>query len=460
MISGASILPMVRILAWITFLTLWAAIGIKDWREKRILHRYLLYGFWVVLVGYSLILAGTFMGGRGWIKMFYQWPFYRDLLAHLLISCLAALAMWRAEIWPAGDTKLFMLLAAVFPLLEISGPFHAGWLFLIALINIFIPASLAVFFHSVHFVWSTRLKHYQGFLRQMGWAVEFDYLRQNTRESARVLSAKSREALTAFREDPWTHLRDLGGWALTMFVMALISTALKGFIDSPLLRTLLCFAFLFIWGRVDEFLGSRWAQAAAVTGVGLIIINATEVFWKDVWGSFGILTFFGTFLYLGVKWTMGLLAGQMVMLILPFVGVLGGILPLAFSWSFPDVSLPRTLFPFAVLGAFFGLSFALVRICDDSDHPEIPLENLLTYMVLHRKTHARLREDPEFYEEFFASTYADGLTAEQVVALKDWCPRHQMATVALTKTHSFSHWIFLGYFLTWVLRGHVLQGLY
>ncbi len=71
-----------------------------------------------------------------------------------------------------------------------------------------------------------------------------------------------------------------------------------------------------------------------------------------------------------------------------------------------------------------------------------------------------LREDADFFEEHFATLYADGLTHQQVEALKEWCLREEVAVVPLAPTISFANWIFLGYLLTLLLDGHVLSFVY
>jgi hypothetical protein len=124
-----------------------------------------------------------------------------------------------------------------------------------------------------------------------------------------------------------------------------------------------------------------------------------------------------------------------------------------------DLSWARPMLPLAHMGLFFGSAWVFVWIWEEEEHPDIPRDKVLSYMVLHRGFIRRLREDEDFYQEHFASVYADGLTVSQAEALKTWCAEKGVETVSLTTTMSFANWIFLGYFITWLLGGSVLKGL-
>ena len=53
-----------------------------------------------------------------------------------------------------------------------------------------------------------------------------------------------------------------------------------------------------------------------------------------------------------------------------------------------------------------------------------------------------------------------GLTPDQARVLRAWCRDNEIAEVPLAPTISFANWIYLGYFLTALLQGHVLQAAY
>lgn len=454
------LLGAVWVAAWLTFLALGVVVAVGDFKNKKILHRDLLWGLKAVLLCYAVLLLTSVLGGLGRAGVYYHAVFYRDLLGYLLCSAAAAMALWWAEIWPAGDTKLFMLLSLLYPLMEPTGSQSLELAFLFALINTFIPASLAVFFSAARFIWTSRLKHARGFVAQMGWRVELDYLREKIRRGSGELAGWIGSTAARLAADPWELLKGLASWAVSLFLMALLAASLRTVVASAALRTLLCFAVLLLWERLRAALDSRLAWILGGALVTLLCVRFTDADWAEVWSSLRALSVFGLFLYLGIKCTMGAVSGQVVMLAMPVLGALIGMLsmiPWWGGWAWPRLGELCSLAPLAGLGAFFGLAFVFVRIWDNEEHPDIPPENILSFMVLHRGFLRRLKESPEFYDAHFQTTYADGLTAEQAEALKGWCRENAVSRVPLANTMAFSHWIFVGYLLTWALGGHVLD---
>ena len=90
----------------------------------------------------------------------------------------------------------------------------------------------------------------------------------------------------------------------------------------------------------------------------------------------------------------------------------------------------------------------------------VPVAHIEKFMTLGPDLVARIEEDEDFRNEHFSAFYADGLTGEQAEALREWCAGEGLETVPLAPTISFANWIFLGYFLTRLLEGHVLRFLY
>lgn len=454
------LLPAIRATTWVVFLGLWLLISIRDIRVKKILHRDLRWGLAIAGVAYSLMLLSTVFGHWGWLSVYYRWEFYGDLLVYVLTSTVVALAMWQIRIWPAGDAKLFAFLALVFPMLSISGSFRSGWLFLDVLVNIFFPASFAVFAHAARYIWNSRIQHARAFVAQMGLRREADYLRGRAREIAALAAASARAALSDAaarpREASILVLTRGGQWVYSMFVMALISCGITAFFPMPLLRTLVCFGLFMSYQKYQSRVDRGWILlfAAALTAI-LLLRGDPAAFGREFARSFGYLSVFSMFIGMGMSMSMGAMNGQLVMMLgIPLVGFLVG----ALSWGAGQAAeWLRLLGPLALLGLFFGLSVVIVRIWDDEEHPDIPLDKLLTTMVLHDSFHKLMSEDREFYENHFASRYADGITADQVEAVKAWCAERGIETVPLTTTISFAHWIFLGYFLTFALGGSLLR---
>lgn len=458
--SAGLLLPAVQYTAWAAFLVLWARLAARDWKEQKILHRDLRLGALFVLVCYALILASTVLGAFGLSRIFYSWEFYRDFLWHLAATTVAGLGLWRARIWPAGDAKLYLFLGTIIPLLSISGSFQGGWLFFAVLINIFLPACAWVFVSVVAYLWHSRLKHQRDFVAKLGLRRGVDFAREALARLARDTVGRVKADLEHLRGEPLDLVWGLASWAYSMFLMALLSVGLKGIVDAPAARTAMCFIFLFVWTRAHATLG-KWATPA-VSALCLTIgwAGSGPDFQGELLRAMGALSVFGIFLWLGMRWTVGIMAGEIGMYAIPVLGMLLGLIPMLFWRVWAGVSWFGGLLPLAVLGLFFGLCYVFVRVWEDEDHPDVAGENLLSFMVLHPRFIEKLeKEDPRFFDKHFADNYADGLTDEQVDALRKWCKRKGMATVPLNHTMSFAHWIFLGYFLTWLMGGHVLSRL-
>ncbi|HEX4048777.1 MAG TPA: hypothetical protein VH309_13120, partial [Elusimicrobiota bacterium] len=194
--------------------------------------------------------------------------------------------------------------------------------------------------------------------------------------------------------------------------------------------------------------------------------------WGVLANTFGHISVFSLFIFMGVQVAFKVVAGQTGFMLLPLLFMLPALIPwhrLAL-WLSPArwiaAATPAAPSAFAGMGVwagmglFFGLSLVFVRIWDAESYKSVRAEHVAPYMTLGPAMVEILRADPEFFEEHFSTLYADGLTREQVEALKEWCLREEVEVVPLAPTISFANWIFVGYLLTWILDGHVLRLVY
>ncbi|MBI3566122.1 MAG: prepilin peptidase [Elusimicrobia bacterium] len=128
-------------------LALGAAASFQDWRERKIRNRLILAGlaFAAAAAGGLFLnsLAGHWRWRLGPIGEFYlPARFYPRLALHAALSLGAGFLVWRLSVWPAGDAKLFALLALLAALVDPNLPGFPSYLFLLLLINIFVPAGL------------------------------------------------------------------------------------------------------------------------------------------------------------------------------------------------------------------------------------------------------------------------------------------------------------------------------
>lgn len=535
------LLRSVQVYAWLVFAAAWLQIGRGDWLHQKIRNSYLLYWGRFVLAAYPVLLLGTLMGRSGRITHFLYWAYYPALGVHLGFSLAAALTLWWLRVWPAGDAKLYCLLAAAYPLMTLPGDFHRGLRFFEVLSNIFLPAAGAVFAVSAAYVYRTRLRSQRLFLAQLGARRELDYFRDQSRELweslkpvlARWLarafsggrragrSAKEKGLRAAAEGMRWgveklTHPTETAvgifDWFLSMVLMSLATYYLGRVVQSSFLKAASMFLLFILWGRVQQRLGRAGALAVGTALFGVALYRTPEVDYGLLALSFANISVFTLAIRFGMNWTLRLIAGRMVLVFLSLAGLaavplldyliepllnlavipllqfLVGLVPwgrlarfewlagpsaAAAAWSgaharvtidivapAADWLLSGTTLTWAALGLFFGLALVLARIRDLESFESVEAGRIAAQMMPGPALIEKLREDEEYFVEHFEPLYADGLTAEQAEALKEWCRERGVEAVPLAPTLSFASWIFVGYLLTVLLDGHVFQFLF
>jgi len=188
-----SVILVLRACSAVVFGLAWVFISLRDIKERKVLNRTLLLGAAFAACGYALLAADTALATAGVVSRahpFYVWGFFRASLLHALMCFGAALALWAFGIWPAGDAKLFALLAVLFPLLDGNNLLFPSHLFLAFLLNIFVPAACVVTLQVLRHLWQTRLRHRLSSLRAMGPRIAAAYLWRSLRERAGALRAE------------------------------------------------------------------------------------------------------------------------------------------------------------------------------------------------------------------------------------------------------------------------------
>jgi hypothetical protein len=496
----------------LAFAGLWAVVGYADATHQKIRHAHLFYGLLAAAAGYALLLAHTGLGIAGWTSRYFFWGFYAAAAAHVALSAVVAMALWQLRIWPAGDAKLFVLLAAAYPLMR--GSFNPDRLFLSLLINTFLPAAAFLFLRALWYVFDTRLRSTRPFLAALGWRRELSFLATGAADwvKKRRFSVPDVE-LRPLAGKAWGGLVALAPkalqWLTGMLFMSVASYYLKGALTSPLMLALLCMALFTLWGQVTRLLGRTAARGLLLAGTAALLAWK-PLQWSVLLAIFANVSVFSFCMFLGMNAAVGVVtdgwAGAFRMLapfafmgvslliaqVVRFVsygfwrayhaaldayagigaaagdpnapGFLTGIGPAlkplgqweGFGPLAPYAGKAAQL---AGLGLFFGVAFALVRFWDDEVRPSHRASLLAPNLLLAQSFVDRVAgEDAEFFAEHLSSLYADGLTSEQAQALKQWCADRGVETVPLAPTVSFASWIFLGSAVSLLLAGrHLLE---
>lgn len=461
-------LTFIEVSAFAAFALAWAQMGWVDWNEQKIRNRLLVRWLALVLAAYALLAAHTFLGERGLVSSHIVWSYYGAALAYAAVSAGAGYALWALRVWPAGDVKLFVLLSLYLPLMRLPLDFRSGLRFLEVLINVFIPAAAFLFLTAGEYLWRTRFREQGAVVAGLGWEKWPPLLAQKVREALPALKAGAKEFLRSYR-DPRVFLRDALSWLASVCVMALLSYYLGDLLRSDFLKTVVCFALFFLWSRFSAMIGRGRSLALVLVLLSALALLGPAIRWSALAHTFGDISIFSLFIFMGVQVAFKIVAGQSGFVLLPLVFMLPAMIP----WSrlagalnpahWMPAAVPAVLSGtsvWAAMGLFFGLSLVFVRIWDAESYKSVRPAHIAPFMTLGPAMVERLRADEEFFEEHFGTLYADGLTREQVEALKEWCLREEVEVVPLAPTISFANWIFVGYLLTWLLDGHVLRMVY
>lgn len=283
---------MTSVLCFVLFLLLGAVASVQDWREKKIRNRLIVSGLAACAAVLALLFLNSLLGHRHlrlWRlgEYYLPWRYYPKVLLHGLLSFAAAFGLWRASIWPAGDAKLFTLFAVLAVLIDPNLPGFPAFLFLLLLINIFVPAGL-VFAAETLVKMALKLPA----LRGMDWST--------------WLKAKFDVAGIRLRE-AWPYRVEYLVLAVNLFALFLGLQAAQARVIRGLgepLRSLTVFLFMFVfWSWLVSVLRNKKAGLAALAGI-FAWTMAGSLYWRwDIagraWSTMKMMLNFGMFLSTG-----------------------------------------------------------------------------------------------------------------------------------------------------------------
>lgn len=277
------------------FLALGSVTAYEDWRERKIRNRWISAGLGFCLAvfvyyGFNSVLG--FWGVRlGPLGEFY-WPpgYYTAVGVHVLLSIVSAVALWRWGVWPAGDAKLFVVSAFFLPLADPRLPGFPRLLFLVMLINIFVPAGIALAAESLLRL-TARGVELSGSLLSVDWSKELKALVDRAR--VRV-------------KDHWPFRYNLLALAINLFCLFTAFLAVERRLlhaaAGPGARLLVFAGLAAVWGRVSSLLKKPALGAAALCALSAGALVGAFGFGVDAAAllrrGLGMLVNFGEFLAL------------------------------------------------------------------------------------------------------------------------------------------------------------------
>jgi hypothetical protein len=137
----------------VSFISLlsYLAISLRILKEDRefgkIRNKEILLGIKIIFFLLLIHISNTIAGYFGYNNNYLNLEFYKTYITNFVYSFVFSYILWYGEIWPAGDSKYFILNLMFLPLINfrINGFPHNLWI--LVLINIFIVASVISIFN-------------------------------------------------------------------------------------------------------------------------------------------------------------------------------------------------------------------------------------------------------------------------------------------------------------------------
>jgi hypothetical protein len=431
----------VRLGAWLGGAAAAAVIVREDRRSRRVPNAALAALGALTLTGWAALLLHSAFSTPG---TSLPWAWHRGLGAHAAAAAAAGLGLWRAGVWPAGDAKLFILLAWLLPLAEPGLAPGGARLAVALLLNVFLPAAAVFLAAGLAWVWHTRLRHDAGFLRELGWAYVRDYARARQARLSADAAAAARGFYRGVVDEP---ARAAAG---VLDALALAAAGVSALSALPGARgPWAALGFFLAWDVAGRLVGRRvlWplSAAAAWWASGRAADPAALAGQAGLWLAFAAAMAAGraaAAAFMGAEerllpaaWLFGPLLG-----LAPFVLSQRG------GWA-----------AWAWWGAAGGAAWWFVNAFMEEDCFRLPPERFAAGLVPAAATLGLAQGDADFWARHFARRYPDGLTARQARALRGWARRDGHAELSFKTTRPFALWIFLGGALT-ALLGRDLPG--
>jgi len=114
-----------------------------DMSTCKIYNANLIRGIKIIGIALLCYFIATVAASLGYLRGYsLHYAFYGNYIVHIIVSVLAGFLLWYAEVWPAGDAKFFIVMAAGIPMAAPHVLVSPYQLFFQLLINIFLSASV------------------------------------------------------------------------------------------------------------------------------------------------------------------------------------------------------------------------------------------------------------------------------------------------------------------------------
>jgi len=277
-------------LAALSVFAVWSVAVVNvDMAVKRIPNAKIVLGAKLLLLALGLLLVNSYMGTRGAVSSYLNWNFYLLWCAHLSWAVLAGVTLWYSEIWPAGDAKFFILVAAWLPLINPSLKNFPNYISLNLLVNIFVAAALAA----------------------VGGFIASGFYKASPADFFKELLGDINKRFAGLaggsQNNKWAITAYLANMTFLFLLQQIFNTESRHFLGRFLARADIVYFFLFfLWDKIgDVFTGRKWL--IAITACYIIYFFVGYFYFYDRLAAlvlyslgnvfrFSLLLFFGRFM--------------------------------------------------------------------------------------------------------------------------------------------------------------------
>jgi hypothetical protein len=249
------------------FVGLGVVVSYEDWSQRRVRNRWIVLGLLAGAAGVAYLLWNSALGHQGvrlgrFGEYYMPWRYYLKLFSHVVLSLTAAYTLWRFAIWPAGDAKLYVLFSFLAALIDPNLPGYPLLLFMLLLVNIFVPAGLLFAAETVGRL-LLRVRELWG----VDWGVWL-------KAKLDVVEVRLREA--------WPCRYQYLALVVNLFAMFYLNGAAQSYwrrLDFGAFSNVVIFLLMFVaWGRISMVLRDRRVSYASVAVLGAIM--AGGAYWR------------------------------------------------------------------------------------------------------------------------------------------------------------------------------------
>lgn len=121
----------------------------EDLESGKILNKKIIFAIKTTFILLLIHIANTISGYLGLSTNYLTIKFYQYYIIHIFYSIVFSYILWYGEIWPAGDSKFFIANMLFIPLINYKIKGFPSYLWITAMINIFVIAAIFSLFRYI-----------------------------------------------------------------------------------------------------------------------------------------------------------------------------------------------------------------------------------------------------------------------------------------------------------------------